>query len=133
MDKERRMIDNYEVRDSVWFDGREYILAEDKSGKSEMPYMTCVGTRNDFIASYNDVLISSDYMELFQVFADWLSEQAKMFSDERKLSEPDSPPLTSADCVAGGLEFDIEGKVIIIKTSDNWRENYVSTYQQYFT
>ena len=57
MDNERRMIDFYEVTASVWFDGREYILAEDKNDTSEMPYMTCIGTRNDILVSYSDVLI----------------------------------------------------------------------------
>jgi len=117
MYKEKRMIDFYEVTTSVWFDGKEYILAEDKNDTSEMPYMTCVGTRNDILVSYSDVLISDDYVELFQVFADRLSEQAKQFMAERAKTGVSTALFTTADCVAGGLEFDIEGKVIILKPS----------------
>jgi len=56
MNENRRMIDFYEVTASVWFDGKEYILAEDKNDTSEMLYMTCVGIRNDILVSYSDVL-----------------------------------------------------------------------------
>ena len=82
-----------------------------------MPYMICVGTRNDILVSYSDVLISDDYVELFRVFADRLSERAKKLAEEREENGVPTTLFTSADCVAGGLDFDIEGKVIILKAS----------------
>lgn len=117
MSDEKRMIGDYEVKESIWFGGKEYIMGEDKSGKAEMPYITCVGTRNELFANYDNALISDDYMELFNVFTERLNEQAKQITAERAERGVTATPLTTADCVKGGLNENIEGKIIILKTS----------------
>ena len=117
MNEEKRMIDIYEVKTSIRFCGKEYILGEDKSGKTPEPYMTCITRRdNPFgIEEYTNVVISDDYLEIFNLFIDRLSEQSKQLSSERAERGVTSKPLTAENCIKDGLNSDIEGKIIIIK------------------
>lgn len=131
MDEEKRMLDNYEVRQSVKFGGREYILAEDKIGKVDMPYMTCVGRwDNPFgVMEHENGMVSDDYLEIFNIFIDRISEQAKHLSAERSENGISNKPLTAADCVKGGLDKSIEGQIIIIKPSSLSPEYRIASHQ----
>ena len=131
MSEEKRMIDIYEVRNAIWLGGKEYILAEDKNGKTDAPYMTCIGTRNNQLGfeMHEDILASEDYFEIFNIFIGRLAERSKQLSDERSGCGISNAPLTADDCIKGGLDSDIEGKVIIIKASALSPEYRLATHQ----
>lgn len=131
MDGEKRMLDNYEVRGSVKFGGREYILAEDKIGKTDMTYMTCVGRwDNPFgVMEHEHGMVSDDYLEIFNIFVDRISEQAKQLAEERGENGISNKPLTVDDCVKGGLDKSIEGQIVIIKASCLSPEYRIASHQ----
>ena len=68
MDEEKRMIEHYEVRQSVILGDREIVFAIDKS--AELPYLVCDCTdMGGFgLLRYDNALAGDDYLEQMQEF-----------------------------------------------------------------
>lgn len=110
----KRSIEGYTERLSLSLAARVVVLAGNP--KAADPYLIC-NIRNDnpfgLEERYNGV-VTADYLEAVQIFADRINELAQELAAEREQRGLPITPLTIADCIPGGLNEHLEGKVIII-------------------
>jgi hypothetical protein len=118
MAEEKRMIDTYEVKAALRLAGGEVIIAEDSNNK-EAPYIVCdCSWDNPFGADeYRNGSASTDYLEIIREFTDRISARLDALEAERKERGLPAVVMTAADCIPGGMDTGMEGKIIIIKAS----------------
>jgi hypothetical protein len=114
-DKSNRSIDGYLELNSFSLSERLVILAE-KTGADE-PYLVCEGRwDNPFGAEeYYNAVVTDDYLEAVGEFVRRETGLLDFLKHERTRSGLPFEALTAAGCVPGGLNENIEGKIIIIK------------------
>lgn len=114
MNSEKRMIGDYKVILTAWLGDKEYLIGEASNDASEQHYMTCVNISNEIYTAHEDAVGSDDYLEIFKLYLDRLATRLRELETERS-KRGITNMLTAEDCVNGGLNSDITGKVIIIK------------------
>ena len=129
MDEEKRMIENYEVRHSVYLGDREILFAVDKD--AAMPYLVsnCTDLGGFGLLRYENAIAGDDYLEQMQAFTQRIDRQIQQVREEREQRGIDPAPLTAEHCVQGGMKEDLEGKVIVIKAS-SLRPEYATADHQ---
>lgn len=129
MSEEKRMIKSYEVRHSVFLGDRETVFAIDKSAL--MPYMVsdCTDVGGLGMRLYDNALIGDDYLEMMTVFTDRLKAQIQQVRETRAARSIENEPLTAVHCLRSGMNENLEGKVVIIKSS-SLRPEYATADHQ---
>ena len=132
MERRARMAGSYEIIESFHVGDREIVIGEDTRAKPEERYLCAYCQQNEILASYSDVLVSGDYCEIVQIFADRLSAQAQ--KTRTALFTPifqgiDTTPLSKEDCRPVSHEDSLEGKIVVIKPEVLRREYQRSTEQ----
>ncbi len=116
MDKEKRMIETYEVLHSLPLGDREISVGVDT--KQDMPYLLCNAERTLLgITQYDNAVISEDYLEIMTMFTDRIKSQIQQVRDERYELGVDAIPLGKECCRPDGMEQSLVGKVLILKPS----------------
>ncbi|GHV11321.1 hypothetical protein FACS1894219_02280 [Clostridia bacterium] len=120
--KSKRDIDGYSELNSFNISGRVVILAE-KEGADE-PYLVCEGRWDNplGVTEYYNAIVTDDYLEAVGEFMRRETGLLEFLNHERTRSGMPFQTLTAEDCVPGGLDENIEGKVIIIKPEALSRE-----------
>lgn len=115
MEKEKRMIESYEVITAIHIGGWEIIFAEDQ--RAEMPFMVCNCTWDNPLSMdvYSDALIGDNYVEIMTEFTSRLREQVQRVDAERARRGVGHNPLTPADCIPDSDRRDYAGQVIVLK------------------
>lgn len=129
MEEENRMIENYEVRQSVILGDREIVFAIDKD--APMPYLVsdCTEMGGFCLPRYENAVVGDDYLELMQEFTGRIDRQIQQVREERTQRGIDPMPLTQDCCIPSGMEQNLEGKVIVIKAS-SLRPEYATADHQ---
>ena len=129
MDEERRMIENYEVCQSVILGDREIVFAIDKD--APMPYLVCdcMDMGGFGLLRYENAVAGDDYLEQMQTFTERINQQIQQVRTERAQRGIDPLPLTQDCCIPGGMEQNLEGKVIVIRAS-SLRPEYATADHQ---
>ncbi|GHV12271.1 hypothetical protein FACS1894219_04860 [Clostridia bacterium] len=112
----KRVIDgHYTEKFSVALAGREVFLASDE--KEDTPYLVCTARRdNPFgVTEYFDGVVTADYLEAMREFVDRTDTLLGTLEQERAAFPAIQPTLTAADCITGGLDENLTGKVVVIK------------------
>ena len=113
----KEMAGDYEILQKIRLGGKVLIFGHNPKD-AEAPYMTCYqqpGFWNGYM--YPEAIGGADYFEIMQTFVSRLQEQAKVverFRQERNL------PITTLDhkhCRARGDNENLEGKLIILRSS----------------
>jgi hypothetical protein len=115
-DKSKRVIDgNYTEKFSVALAGREVFLAVDEN--EDAPYLVCTASRDNplGVTEYTDGKVSADYIEAMREFVDRVDTLLITLEQERAAFPTIQPTLTVADCVPGGIDKTLTGKVVVIK------------------
>ena len=111
MDKKNiRMVENYEVISSIYVGDRELILAEDTSNTQGQCFMTCYGEKNEILEFYSDALVSDDYLEIAEIYANRLQEQIAKTKEERVCANV----ITAEMCDNGIWTENLEGKILVV-------------------
>ena len=115
--KEKRMIEDYEVLQSVHIGGREVIVAESQERSPDEGYLLASGRNGIIGVQFSDCVVSSDYAEIMQLFGQRVSDVSKEIAPE--LHKPDeqgipTTRLTEADCTHVSYSESIENKVVVI-------------------
>lgn len=129
MDEEKRMIENFEVRHSVFLGDREILFAVDKD--ASLPYLVsdCTDLGGFGLLRYENAIAGDDYLEQMQVFTQRIDRQIQKVREERAKRGIDPAPLTAEHCTPDGMEKNLEGKVIVIKAS-SLRPEYATADHQ---
>jgi hypothetical protein len=111
----RHNIDGYTEKFSVALAGREVILAVDET--QDVPYLVCTARRDNPLGAtqYTEDSVTYDYIDAMRDFVDRVDTLLVSLEKERAAFPTIQPTLTAADCVKGGLEADLTGKVVVIK------------------
>lgn len=132
MERRERMAGSYEIIEAFHVGDREIVIGENIRAKPGERYLCAYCQQNEILASYSDVLVSGDYCEIVQIFADQLSDQAQ--KTRTSLFTPifqgiDTTPLSKEDCQLVSHEDRLEGKIVVIKPEVLRREYQRSTEQ----
>ena len=115
MDKEKRTIDEYEVKNTIHISNKEIIFAENLT-KSE-PYMVCNCQWDNplGIDVYDKMAVGPDYLEAMTEFLDRASAQVQHVREQRAERGVANEPLTVSDCVPGSKNAHYMNQLVVIK------------------
>ena len=106
-----RKAGNYEIKHSMHIGETEVVIGIDMKAPDKMYYMVADYENNGIIASYNNVLVSDDYVEIAGIYTDRIKEQI----DKLKLSEKDVPKsIITSDMCDTITDRDLENEIIVI-------------------
>ena len=131
MTDEKKMAGDYEIKQSVHIGGRDIVIGENLNDPDGNYYLVADCEIVAIFERYVDSVVSSDYAEIASIFADRVSEAAKMLCEERdKLPEGASVILTAKNCEPLGSQ-NLKGKVIVIKPDVLYSERQNAACQLY--
>jgi len=115
MSEEKRMIENYEVKNAIHIGSKEIILAQDMGSKE--PYMVCNCQWDNplGIDVYDKGVAGADYLEAITEFLSRVSSEVQRIKDQRAKRGVSSEPLTASDCVPGSSGAHLENQLVVIK------------------
>lgn len=126
MDYEKRMAGDYTILAGLRVGDQEVVIGENREAASGERFLCAFCQQNEIMRLYGDCMVSDDYLEIAQLFAKRIEEQAeKTRAEFQKLAPPeaDITPLTKEDCDPITREDQILNKVIVIK-ADVLRPEY---------
>lgn len=114
MDDEKRMIENYEVKQAIHLAGGEVILAEDSSAAE--PFMVCdCSWDNPFsVDVYTNIAVSTDYLEVMKEFLERVARRVEQIEQERSTRGVSNIPLTEGDCIPGSRHENYTDQLVVI-------------------
>jgi len=115
MADKKRMIETYEVKQTLHLAGGEVVLAEDTSAAE--PFMVCdCSWDNPFnMDVYSNIAVSADYLEVMKEFLNRAALHVELIENERSLRGVSYVPLTVADCIPDSRGWHYENRLIVIK------------------
>lgn len=130
MEKQKRMIQTYEVTQSIKIGSKEIVIGIDEDIPDGMKYICGFVERNDIMERYLNVMASDNYPEIVALYGERVNQAAKEFIDKTKnLSET---ILTEKDCIPDNHDNDIHGKVVVRNAKELRPEYQRAEYQLYF-
>lgn len=124
---EKRMAENYEITQAVHIGDKEVVMGVDET--NAMPYFCAFYEKNDIFGSYSECLISDDFVETVELFAERVRGQCeKVREEQEKISVP-GEPVTADMCMSLAYDTSLEGKVAAIR-KDALRPEYRSAPYQ---
>lgn len=133
--KEKRMIGEYTVINSIHIDDEEIVLAENANAKNGERYMCCFVKSNGIIDICSEALAGEHYAEILHIYgvrikeaSEVLIEEAEEFYDTYGSNEE----ITKDDCKVINYGDDgLENEVIVIKGDILYPEHRKATKQLY--
>ena len=129
MSKEKRMLGNYEITQSIYIGDKEVVFGVDT--KDPHPFMVCYcDYHNPLSAAWpTEGIGTDDYLEAMQIFTDRVQAQIEVVKDEQSRFDFDMTPFTKDDCIPDNRNESIVGKVVVINAELNRYEYQHSAYQ----
>ena len=115
MEKEKRMVGDYEIRNAIHIGDRELLLGVNMNDSNGKYYMTCYAESNFVVEYYEEALASDDFLEIAQIFADRLKEQVEKTKDSQDKICEDRKVITSEMCNTDVFGESFIGKVLVLK------------------
>jgi len=115
MADEKRMIENYEIKQAIHLAGGEVVLAEDASAAE--PFMVCdCSWDNPFsVEVYSNIAVSADYLEAIKEFLNRAAQRVELIEQERSKRGISHIPLTADDCIPGSRGWNYQNQLIVIQ------------------
>ena len=132
MSEEKRMAGDYEIIQAFHIGDREIVIGENNNADPDERFMCAYCERNEIMALHSEVMVSDDYTEIVQLFAERLAEQAKRARESLLSQMPPNADLTvytAANCTAIYHDDDLNNKVVVIKPDVLRREYQMGPYQ----
>ena len=111
MPNEKRMIDKFEIIHAIQVGAREVVVGV----SPEQEFMCCFCTRDGMLEHYADAMVSDDYLEIMELYADRLKSQVSVIRAQRNTIHVPLTMLREEQCFPMDSETDITGKVVAIK------------------
>lgn len=123
----KRMVESYEITNGIPIGDKEVVLGMDE--KNEMPYLCAFYTSNDIFGSYTDCMVSDDYVEIVELFAERVKAQCVKVREERAKVTVPRELITADMCLPLKGSDSLEGKVAAVR-ADSIRPEYRSAEHQ---
>lgn len=130
--EEKRMAGDYAVIQSMFVGGTEVVIGENPAAEPGQRYMCAYCQHTDIMNIHSDVMVSDDYSEIVQLYAERVAEQNRAVQAEKEHREAqgiDLTPITGAGCQEITPDDDLHGKVIVINSVSLRREYRDPTHQ----
>ncbi len=106
-----RKAGNYEIKHSMHIGETEVVIGIDMKAPDKMYYMVADYENNGIIASYNNVLVSDDYIEIAGIYTDRIKAEINRL----KTSEKEAPKsIITFDMCDTITDRDLENEIIVI-------------------
>ena len=128
MDKEKRIVGGYEVKQAFRFGGKEILLGENLNEPNGNYYMCCFAERNAFYERYIDAIACDDYTKIAELYALRITEQVEKMKEKIKSFNIDTSLITPEMCDSIDGR-DLENEVIVLKPTSLKAEYRHSPYQ----
>lgn len=112
-EQEKRIAESYEITQGIRIGDKEVVFGVDE--KKEMPYFCAFYASNNIFGSYSECMISDDYVELMELFAERVQEQCKKIRDEQQKVTVSRELITAEMCFKDNRDESIVGKVAAVK------------------
>jgi len=130
--KEKRMIENWEVKQAFRIGRTEIVLGEDASNLETPFVVSDCNTYSELgFCEYSNIIGTDDYLEAVEEYTKRITAETEHVRQERRERGVDNAPLTIGACSATGRDLDITNKLVIIK-ADALRAEYRGADHQYF-
>ncbi len=129
MSDEKRMIGEYEVKQSIHIGEKEVIFGAGNT--NQYPFMVCYCNYNNPLGVpwVTQAVGTDDYLEAMQIFTDRVKSQIEQTRAEQERFQFDRTPFTSEDCIPDDKKQSIVGKVIVIDAEPNRYEYQHAAFQ----
>ena len=129
MSEEKRMLDTFEVKQSIYIGSKEVVFGVDKN--DPYPYMVCYcDYHNPLGVPWPTEAVGTDYyLEAMQIFTERVQAQIEQTRAEQSIFKFDMTPFTIADCIPDKRNDSIVGKVVVINAEPKRYEYQHSAYQ----
>jgi len=124
---ENRMADNYKITQSVRIGDKEVVMGVDMT--NAMPYFCAYYTSNEIYGSYDGGMISDDYVEMVELFAERVSGQCQKLREEQEQITVPKEPITADMCQQVASDASMVGKVMAIRADALRPEYRLAPYQ----
>ena len=118
MAEEKRMAGDYEIIQAFHIGDREIVIGENTNAAPDERFMCAYCERNEIFALHSEVMVSDDYTEIVQLFAERLAEQAQKARESLLSQMPPNTDLsiyTAANCHTLSYDDNLNNKVVVIK------------------
>lgn len=123
--EEQRIVEGYEIVQAIRIGDKEVVFGVNE--KAEMPYFCSFYTSNTIFESYEESMVSDDYVELMELFADRVKAQCvKVREEQAKVTVP-RVRITAQMC--SPVSEDMTGKVMAVR-AERLRPEYRSAEHQ---
>lgn len=132
MTGEKRMAGDYAILQSMIVGGTEVVIGEDPTAEPGQRYMCAYGTHSEIANFFGEVMVSDDYSEIVQLYAERVAEQNRAVQaekEQRAAQGIDLTPITAAGCREITPDDDLCGQVIVINSVSLRREYRDPTHQ----
>ena len=124
---EKRMADNYEITQAVYIGDKEVVMGMDQA--NAMPYFCAYFSENEIGGSYCDCLVSDDYVEIVEIFAERVNEQCKRVRQEQEKRKECGGIMTEEMCLPLTYDTTLTGKIAVVKKEALRPEYRSASYQ----
>lgn len=116
---EKRMVETYEITQSLRIGDREVVFGIDPDPANEKPYFCALYHQRYEIIQvrevYEECMVSDDYIELVDLFAEYVKRQCQKVREERDKVTVPRIRITEEMCVPQDYGQDLTGKIVAIK------------------
>lgn len=115
MSDDKRMIENYEVKNVIHIGGKEILYAEDLFASE--PYLVCNCQWGNplGIDFYDKAVAGTDYLEAMTEFLNRAASEIQHVRDQRVERGVTNEPLKTSDCIPGSKNAYYENQLVVIK------------------
>ena len=129
MSKEKRMLGNYEITQSIYIGDKEVVFGVDT--KDPHPFMVCYCDYNNPLSAAwpTEGVASDDYLEAMQIFVDRVQSQIDRTKEELSKFPFHKTVFTKEHCIPDDGMRNIVGKVVVINSEPKRYEYQHPAYQ----
>lgn len=130
MAEEKRQFGSYKIFQSFLIGDREVVMAEDIHAAEDEMYLCAFVEDNGIMQRLVDTMVSDDYTEIAQLFADRIKEQAKKAHRQthtRTFQGYDDRPIR--ECTPITYQDNLEGRIVVINPDKLRREYRLASCQ----
>ena len=110
---EKRMAENYEITQVVQIGHKEVVMGMDET--NAMPYFCAFYSENEICGFYSGCMVSDDYVEIVEIFAERVREQCEKVREEQEKITVPREPITADMCLSLAYDTSLVGKVAVVR------------------
>lgn len=130
---EKRMAGDYEIVQSLYIGDKEIVMGENLADTNGQMYMCAYCTPIlGMFERFDEAVASDDYAEIVKIYGDRVAKQAEKTRVEllgNRSDQNDYSVITAENCTPITHEDDLNGKIVVIKSSILRREYRAANHQ----